>query len=109
MLNTGNQQQTQQQQQQQHQQHHTPQQQPQHQTQQHQHHQQHQHQQQHILNLNTQNYDANLNFTTFAELCRLCSLRNGPAKIHLFEKEAEERNLIYKLRLLMPVNVSSPE
>ncbi|XP_059217617.1 myb-like protein I [Stomoxys calcitrans] len=103
MLNTGNQQQQQAQQQQQ-------QQQPQHQTQTHPQQQQQQQQTQHIINqLNAQNYDANLNFTTFAELCRLCSVRNGSSKIHLFEKEAEQRNLIYKLRQLMPVNIAKED
>lgn len=58
-------------------------------------------QQQHI----TVYGESDLNFTTFAELCRLCSIRNGPAKIHLFEKEAEHRNLVFKLRSLMPANV----
>ncbi|XP_073816155.1 uncharacterized protein isoform X1 [Musca autumnalis] len=123
MLNNGNQQQQQtQQQQQQHQQqqHHTHQ---QHQTtqqqQQQQHHQQQQQsvhqqhpqqtQQQQIININAHDYDANLNFATFGELCRLCSLRNGPSKIHLFEKEAEQGNLIYKLRLLMPVNIAKED
>ncbi|XP_037941245.1 zinc finger protein 436-like isoform X1 [Teleopsis dalmanni] len=93
-----------------------------------QHHTQHQQQQQlqqqqqhlhHTQQQNSQNqqtqshtvtlYDGDLNFTTFAELCRLCSIRNGPAKINLFEKEAEQRNLIYKLRTLLPANISKDD
>lgn len=45
-----------------------------------------------------------LNFTAFTDLCRFCSLRNGP-KIHLFEKEAEQRQILYKVRTFLPVSV----
>ncbi|XP_037943206.1 circadian locomoter output cycles protein kaput-like [Teleopsis dalmanni] len=102
MLSSGNSQQ----------QHHTQHQQQQLQQQQQQH--LHHTQQQNSQNQQTQShtvtlYDGDLNFTTFAELCRLCSIRNGPAKINLFEKEAEQRNLIYKLRTLLPANISKDD
>lgn len=47
-----------------------------------------------------------LNFTAFADLCRFCSLRIGP-KIHLFEKEAEHRQILYKVRSFLPIAVSN--
>lgn len=63
-------------------------------------------QQQQLQVNNTNDDDTELNFSTFAELCRFCSVKNGPAKIHLFDKEAEQRNLVYKVRSLLPANVS---
>lgn len=47
-----------------------------------------------------------LNFAVFADLCRFCSLRIGP-KIHLFDKEAEHRQILYKIRTFLPIAVSS--
>lgn len=50
--------------------------------------------------------DANeINFTAFTDLCRFCSLRHG-AKINLFEKEAEQRQILYKVRSFLPVAVN---
>jgi len=51
-------------------------------------------------------HDVNLNFTTFNELCRLCTIHQGATKLHLFEPEAEQRQLLYKLRTLLQSNVS---
>lgn len=51
--------------------------------------------------------DANeINFTAFTDLCRFCSLRNG-AKINLFDKEAEQRQILYKVRSFLPIAVNS--
>lgn len=47
-----------------------------------------------------------LNFTAFTDLCRLCSLKSGP-RLHLFDKEAEQRQILYKLRSCLPTMVSS--
>lgn len=46
-----------------------------------------------------------LNFTAFTDLCRFCSLKTGH-KIHLFDKEAEQRQLIFKIRSVLPTVVS---
>lgn len=46
-----------------------------------------------------------LNFTAFIDLCRLCSIRNGP-RLNIFEKEAEDRQLLFKLRTILPITVS---
>ncbi|KAH8417691.1 hypothetical protein KR222_004427, partial [Zaprionus bogoriensis] len=51
--------------------------------------------------------DVNLNFSSFEELCRLCAVHHGPLKLHIFEPEAEQRQLPYKLRTLLQANVSS--
>jgi len=51
-------------------------------------------------------HDVNLNFTTFNELCRLCAIHEGATKLHLFESEAEQRQLLFKLRTLLQSNVS---
>lgn len=51
--------------------------------------------------------EVNLNFSTFDELCRLCAIHHGPPKMHIFEPEAEQRQLLYKLRTLLQANVSS--
>lgn len=48
--------------------------------------------------------NSELNFTAFTDLCRFCSLRTGP-KINLFEKEAEQRQILYKIRLFVPIVV----
>lgn len=47
-----------------------------------------------------------LNFTAFTDLCRFCSLRLG-AKINLFDKEAEHRQLLFKVRTFLPTAVYS--
>ena len=46
-----------------------------------------------------------LNFTAFIDLCRLCSIKNGP-RLNIFEKEAEERQLLFKIRTILPISVS---
>lgn len=56
-------------------------------------------------NTQTNNDSDELNFTAFADLCRFCSLRIGP-KIHLFEKEAEQRQILYKVRSFLPIAVN---
>lgn len=56
-----------------------------------------------VLN-NNQIENDELSFTSFTDLCRFCSLRNGP-KIHLFEKEAEQRQILYKVRSFLPIAV----
>ncbi|CAG4949137.1 unnamed protein product [Colias eurytheme] len=42
-----------------------------------------------------------LNFTAFTDLCRLCSLKSGP-RLHIFDKEAEQRQILFKLRTCLP-------
>lgn len=42
-----------------------------------------------------------LNFSTFMDLCRFCSLKPGQ-KLNIFEKEAEHRQLLYKVRSVLP-------
>ncbi|EDV90598.1 GH14092 [Drosophila grimshawi] len=50
-----------------------------------------------------------LNFSNFAELCRLCAIHQGPRKLHIFEKEAEHRQLLYKLRTLLLANITKDD
>lgn len=58
-----------------------------------------------MLNNTQTDTDANeINFTAFSDLCRFCSLRHG-AKINLFEKEAEQRQILYKVRSFLPIAV----
>lgn len=57
-----------------------------------------------ITNQQTDPPGEELNFTAFTELCRFCSLRVGP-KIHLFDKEAENRQLLFKIRTFLPTAV----
>lgn len=57
-----------------------------------------------LNNSHTHNESDELNFTAFTDLCRFCSLRIGP-KIHLFEKEAEQRQILYKIRSFLPIAV----
>ncbi|XP_063704446.1 early growth response protein 1-B [Culicoides brevitarsis] len=49
-----------------------------------------------------------LNFTAFIDLCRLCSIRNGP-RLNIFEKEAEDRQLLFKLRTVLPITISKED
>lgn len=59
-----------------------------------------------MLNSAQTDADTNeLNFTAFADLCRFCSLRTG-TKINLFEKEAEQRQILYKVRSVLPIAVN---
>lgn len=59
-----------------------------------------------MLNNTQTDTDANeINFTAFTDLCRFCSLRHG-AKINLFDKEAEQRQILYKVRSFLPVAVN---
>lgn len=59
-----------------------------------------------MLNNTQTDTDANeINFTAFTDLCRFCSLRHG-AKINLFEKEAEQRQILYKVRSFLPIAVN---
>lgn len=46
-----------------------------------------------------------LSFTAFADLCRLCSLKNG-TRINIFDKEGEERQILYKIRSCLATSVS---
>lgn len=57
-----------------------------------------------LNNAQTDNDNEELNFTAFTDLCRFCSLRIGP-RIHLFEKEAEQRQILYKVRSFLPIAV----
>lgn len=47
-----------------------------------------------------------LNFTAFTDLCRLCSLKSGP-RLHIFDKESEQRQILFKLRTCLPTMVST--
>lgn len=46
-----------------------------------------------------------LNFTAFTDLCRLCSLKIGH-KLQLFDKDAEQRQILFKVRSILPTVVS---
>ncbi|XP_055323682.1 zinc finger protein 90 homolog [Sitodiplosis mosellana] len=62
-----------------------------------------------MLNNTQTDTDANeINFTAFTDLCRFCSLRHG-AKINLFDKEAEQRQILYKVRSFLPVAISKDD
>lgn len=59
-----------------------------------------------MLNNTQTDTDTNeINFTAFTDLCRFCSLRHG-TKINLFEKEAEQRQILYKVRTFLPIAVN---
>ncbi|XP_037903306.1 sal-like protein 4 isoform X3 [Hermetia illucens] len=62
-----------------------------------------------LTNATDQHQTDELNFTTFTDLCRFCSIKSGPAKIHLFDKEAEQRNLLFKIRSLLPTNITKDD
>lgn len=47
-----------------------------------------------------------LNFTAFIDLCRFCSIKSGP-RVHIFDKEAEQRQLLFKIRTVLPIIVST--
>lgn len=54
-----------------------------------------------MQSLHHQNQQEELNFSTFMDLCRFCSLKPGQ-KMNIFEKEAEHRQLLYKVRSVIP-------
>lgn len=57
---------------------------------------------------NTTIANEDLSFTAFIDLCRFCSIRSGP-RLNLFDKEAEDRQILFKIRtLLLPITVSTP-
>lgn len=47
-----------------------------------------------------------LNFTAFIDLCRFCSIKSGP-RLNIFDKEAEQRQILFKIRTILPIVVSS--
>lgn len=83
--------------------------------------QQHQHQPTNNNNNNNNNLDLSnnslllassgsnssdeLSFTAFIDLCRFCSVKIG-SRLNLFEKEAEQRQLLFKIRTILPISVS---
>jgi hypothetical protein len=42
----------------------------------------------------------------FAELCRLCSLKSSQ-QMQIFDKEGEQRQLLFKIRSCIPAEVSN--
>lgn len=59
----------------------------------------------HNINITTMHPQEDLNFSTFMDLCRFCSLRPGQ-KMNVFDKEAEQRQVLYKVRSVLPSVVS---
>lgn len=59
-----------------------------------------------LVHHNNMHPQEDLNFSTFMDLCRFCSLRPGQ-KINIFDKEAEQRQVLYKVRSVLPSVVSS--
>lgn len=49
-----------------------------------------------------------LNFTAFIDLCRFCSIKMGP-RLNLFEKEAEQRQLLFKIRTILPIAIAKED
>lgn len=49
-----------------------------------------------------------INFTAFIDLCRFCSIKFGP-RLNLFDKEAEQRQLLFKIRTILPVSISKED
>lgn len=75
-----------------------------------------QQQQQHSNNLEVANNSLlvasgtaeELNFTAFIDLCRFCSIKMGP-RLNLFEKEAEQRQLLFKIRTILPIAIAKED
>ncbi|GLH13605.1 Uncharacterized protein GBIM_18139 [Gryllus bimaculatus] len=42
------------------------------------------------------------------EVCRLCTLKSG-ARMHIFEKEGEQRQLLFKIRSCLPIFISKDD
>jgi Zinc-finger associated domain (zf-AD) len=49
-----------------------------------------------------------LNFTAFIDLCRFCSIKMGP-RLNLFEKEADQRQLLFKIRTVLPIAIAKED
>lgn len=49
-----------------------------------------------------------LNFTAFIDLCRFCSIKMGP-RLNLFDKEAEQRQLLFKIRTILPISIAKED
>ena len=49
-----------------------------------------------------------LNFSAFIDLCRFCSVKIGP-RINLFDKESEQRQLLFKIRSILPVTIAKED
>lgn len=60
------------------------------------------------LLVSTGNAAEELNFTAFIDLCRFCSVKIGP-RLNLFDKEAEQRQLLFKIRSILPVTVAKED
>lgn len=67
--------------------------------------QQHQQHQSNTLEINDNSLHEELNFTAFIDLCRFCSIKMGP-RLNLFEKESEQRQLLFKIRTILPISIA---
>ncbi|KAH8310645.1 hypothetical protein KR044_002336, partial [Drosophila immigrans] len=56
-----------------------------------------------------QESESQLNFSSFEELCRLCAIHRGAAKLHIFEPQAKQRQLLHMLRTLLQANISKDD
>lgn len=54
------------------------------------------------------NSTEELNLSAFIDLCRFCSMKMGP-RLNLFDKEAEQRQIISKVRTLLPIAINKED
>lgn len=59
-----------------------------------------------MITSQSEHLSEELNFTAFIDLCRFCSIKSGP-RLNIFDKEAEQRQILFKIRTILPIVVSS--
>uniref|UniRef100_A0A1Q3FUC7 Putative dvir\gj22977-pa-like protein n=1 Tax=Culex tarsalis TaxID=7177 RepID=A0A1Q3FUC7_CULTA len=79
-----------------------------HQQQQQHHLQQHQNQNQSEQQQQQSSSSDELNFTAFIDLCRFCAIKSGP-RLNIFDKEAEQRQLLFKIRNILPIVINKED
>ncbi|XP_055600042.1 uncharacterized protein LOC129749139 isoform X1 [Uranotaenia lowii] len=49
-----------------------------------------------------------LNFTAFIDLCRFCAIKSG-SRLNIFDKEAEHRQILFKIRTILPIVINKED
>jgi hypothetical protein len=52
--------------------------------------------------------EEELNLSAFIDLCRFCSNKMNP-RLNLFDKEAEQRQILSKVRILLPLAINKDD
>nr|XP_029717688.1 ras-interacting protein RIP3-like isoform X1 [Aedes albopictus] len=61
-----------------------------------------------MITSQSEHLSEELNFTAFIDLCRFCSIKSGP-RLNIFDKEAEQRQILFKIRTILPIVINKED